>query len=51
MYKIGVDLGGTNIAVGVINENYEIIEDRKYNNISEIKEIHTISVGFPINFH
>lgn len=25
MYRIGVDLGGTNIAVGVINENYEII--------------------------
>lgn len=25
MYKVGVDLGGTNIAVGVINENYEII--------------------------
>lgn len=25
MYKVGVDLGGTNIAVGVINDNYEII--------------------------
>ena len=25
MYKIGVDLGGTNIAVGLINDNYEII--------------------------
>ena len=25
MYRIGVDLGGTNIAVGVINEDYEII--------------------------
>lgn len=25
MYRIGVDLGGTNIAVGVINEKYEII--------------------------
>ena len=24
MYKIGVDLGGTNIAVGVIDENYNI---------------------------
>lgn len=24
MYRVGVDLGGTNIAVGVINENYEI---------------------------
>ena len=26
MYRIGVDLGGTNIAVGLVNENYEIIE-------------------------
>ena len=25
MYRIGVDLGGTNIAVGVINEKFEII--------------------------
>ena len=25
MYKIGVDLGGTNIAVGVINDKFEII--------------------------
>ncbi len=25
MYRIGVDLGGTNIAVGVVNEKYEII--------------------------
>lgn len=25
MYYIGIDLGGTNIAVGVVNENYEII--------------------------
>lgn len=25
MYNLGVDLGGTNIAVGVVNENYEII--------------------------
>ena len=24
MYRIGVDLGGTNIAVGLVNENYEI---------------------------
>ncbi len=29
MYRIGVDLGGTNIAVGVINENYEIIGKAK----------------------
>ena len=26
MYKIGVDLGGTNIAVGLVNENYEIVK-------------------------
>ena len=25
MYRIGVDLGGTNIAVGLVNENYEIV--------------------------
>ncbi len=25
MYNIGVDLGGTNIAVGIVNENYEIV--------------------------
>ena len=25
MVKIGVDLGGTNIVVGVVNENYEIL--------------------------
>ena len=25
MYKIGVDLGGTNIAVGVVDENLQII--------------------------
>ena len=25
MYRIGIDLGGTNIAVGVVNENHEII--------------------------
>ena len=24
-YCIGIDLGGTNIAVGVVNENYEIV--------------------------
>lgn len=26
MYYIGVDLGGTNIAVGIVNENYEIVK-------------------------
>lgn len=25
MYYIGVDLGGTNIAIGIVNENYEIV--------------------------
>lgn len=27
MYNIGIDLGGTNIKVGVVNEKYEIIAD------------------------
>lgn len=26
MYRLGVDLGGTNIAIGIVNENYEIIK-------------------------
>ena len=26
MYRIGVDLGGTNIAVGVVDENMKIIK-------------------------
>ena len=26
MYNIGIDLGGTNIKVGLVNEKYEIIE-------------------------
>ena len=26
MYYIGVDLGGTNIAIGIVNENYEIVK-------------------------
>lgn len=26
MYNIGIDLGGTNIKVGLVNENYEIVE-------------------------
>ncbi len=25
MYRVGVDLGGTNIAVGVIDENLQIV--------------------------
>ncbi|MDE6579314.1 MAG: ROK family protein [Ruminiclostridium sp.] len=27
MFNIGIDLGGTNIKVGVVNENYEIVAD------------------------
>ena len=26
MYNIGIDLGGTNIKVGVVDENYNIVE-------------------------
>ena len=26
MYYIGVDLGGTNIAIGIVNEQYEIVK-------------------------
>jgi len=26
MYNIGIDLGGTNIAAGIVNENYEIVK-------------------------
>lgn len=29
MYRVGIDLGGTNIAVGVVNEKYEIIGEGK----------------------
>ncbi len=41
MYNIGVDLGGTNIAVGIVNENYEIVrkdsvETRAYREADEI---------------
>ena len=25
MYNIGIDLGGTNIAIGVVDENYKIV--------------------------
>ena len=25
MYTIGVDLGGTNIAIGIVNDRYEIV--------------------------
>ena len=25
MYNLGIDLGGTNIAVGVVNEKFEIV--------------------------
>ena len=30
MYNIGIDLGGTNIAAGIVNENYEIIKKEKH---------------------
>ena len=26
MYYIGVDLGGTNIAIGIVNEEFEIVK-------------------------
>ncbi len=41
MYRIGVDLGGTNIVVGVINEEYEIIarDSTKTNIPRDAKEI------------
>ena len=29
MYKLGIDLGGTNIVAGVVDENYEIIATAK----------------------
>ena len=25
MFRVGVDLGGTNIAVGLVDENYQIV--------------------------
>ena len=25
MYRIGIDLGGTNIAAGIVNDNFEIV--------------------------
>lgn len=25
MYRIGIDLGGTNIAVGIVNDEYHIV--------------------------
>ena len=27
MYNIGIDLGGTNIKVGIVNEKYEIVSN------------------------
>ena len=29
MYKLGIDLGGTNIVAGVVDENYKIIATAK----------------------
>ena len=33
-YYLGVDLGGTNIAVGLVNENGEIVAKKKHKNSS-----------------
>jgi glucokinase len=27
MYRVGIDLGGTNIAVGLVNERHDIVAD------------------------
>ncbi|MDK2807952.1 MAG: glucokinase [Clostridiales bacterium] len=35
MYRIGIDLGGTNIKVGIVNENYEIIEKHSIKTLVE----------------
>ena len=35
MYRIGIDLGGTNIAVGLVNENHEIITKSSTPTLSE----------------
>ena len=29
MYRVGIDLGGTNIVAGVVDENYKIIATAK----------------------
>ena len=29
MYRIGIDLGGTNIAVGVVDDNFKILGEGK----------------------
>lgn len=34
-YYVGIDLGGTNIAVGIVNENYEIVEKESVKTKSE----------------
>lgn len=28
MYKLGIDLGGTNIVAGVVDDNYKIVGNR-----------------------
>ena len=35
MYKIGIDLGGTNIAVGLVNEKYEIVSKKSTPTLAE----------------
>ena len=32
MYTIGIDLGGTNIAAGLVNENYQIVRKKLHRN-------------------
>ena len=39
MYRIGVDLGGTNIAVGLVDENYNIIKKASSSYIKSLSEI------------
>ena len=28
MYRIGIDLSGTNIAVGIVDENFKIVKEK-----------------------
>ncbi len=35
MYRIGIDLGGTNIAVGLVDESMSIIEKQSMPTLSE----------------
>ena len=47
MYYIGVDLGGTNIAVGIVDENYKIIGKKSvktFNNRPFTEIVHDMAV-------